>query len=224
MSDVQQSAVRKFEALTYRESKYIVERSKGATKHAALLAAGFTHGFAHNPQRIESPEVLEAIEAYREELKERVVNVGLVDAVELHEQCTDELRGDFGDLYNPIDPMDSRFNPGYKSGELLPIPLWPEWARKGGVEIIDEPNMVHSDDDGGGSWDQKGRRIKVRMVPGGRQKTRELVAKLKSVNALVDQKGPELHLHLHQEITQKLQGALKRQARLVDVTPKDGGK
>ena len=34
----------------------------------------------------------------------------------------------------------------------------------------------------------------------------------------VPDKGGDLHLHLHAEITSKLQGALQREAKLIDVT------
>jgi len=195
--------------LTYRESKYVVERSKGSSRYQALVAAGFNHGLAKNPQFIESPEVLAEIEKYRAELVNRTVEVGLIDSVELLEQFTDELRGELSELY------DYSVNP---AGELRPIKDWPLWARQGGVEVIDEPNLVHSTDGGGSSWDVQGRKITVKLSPGHRAKIKELAMKHKAVDAMVQQKAGDTHnhLHMHAEIVKNLQGAKAREARLIE--------
>lgn len=208
-------APQKLGELTYRESKVVTGIVSGKSEWRSIQDAGFNLFYAKHPNLFEPMERIRA-EVIR--LTAKVIEHGfrecLVTAEEIHEQLTDELRGDIADLYNPVDPTDSRFNPDYKGGELLPIPLWPLWARNGGVEVFDEPNMVHSDDDGGGSWDQKGRKIRVRMSP--RHKPKELAMKHRGVNAMVDQKGPDVHVHLHAEITQRLQGALARKARLIE--------
>ena len=189
--------------LTTREAKYINAVVAGESRSKAARLAGFPQSVIDNPARLESPELLAELERIRVRLVDHAIEKKLVDTEELHERLSDEYRGDIADLYDP------------ETGDLLPIPQWPMWARNGGVEVLDEPNMVHSADEGGSSWDQVGRRIKVKMGP--RSKTAELLAKLKPVAALVEAKtGGDVHLHLHAEITQKLQGALARKQKLID--------
>ncbi len=189
--------------LTYRESKYVKARILGATEGDALRSAGFPEYLALTPSRFPNIDALrEMYEKCKNELALNTIVSGLIDAVEIHEQLTDELRGDIADLYKD-------------DGDLKPVREWPQWARAGGVEVLDEPNIVHSSDGENSSWDVQGRRIKVKM--GSRHKSRELAAKLKGVNALVEQKQGDINLHVHTEqVTAKLQGALKRQARLIE--------
>ena len=217
-------AVGKVQSLTYRESKVVEFVLNGKTEGEALRLAGFGICYSGHPNRFPAIDKIRAeVARLQERVSTEVLELGLVNAVELHEQASDELRGSLSELYNPRDPLDPRFNPSFTAGDLLPIDLWPMWAQQGGVEVLDEPNMVHSDDDGGGSWDQKGRRIKVRMVPGHRLKVREFAAKLKTVNALVEAKSGDVNINIvHAQITQKLQGALARQAKLIEGKAEEG--
>ncbi len=88
---------------------------------------------------------------------------------------------------------------------------WPLWARQGGVEVIDEPNMVHSADGGGGSWDQVGRKLRVRQ--NSRQKTIENAMRHKAVDAMAVQKQ-QVDVNLSVEVNRRLSAALEREAAL----------
>ena len=187
--------------LTYREARYVRERVvNDKTRGQALLAAGFSVPLSKHPDYVETPEMLAEVERLRAELVDAALHLALIDGIEIHQQLTDELRGDIADLYT-------------EAGELKPVKDWPMWARNGGVEVLDEPNMVHSADGGDSSWDQQGRRIKVKM--GSRAKTRELAMRHKGVNAMVSDKGADVHVHLHAEIIERLQGARAREAKLL---------
>ncbi len=204
--------------LTHREARFARARIEGKDERNALLAAGFSYWQAKSPPNIPGIERMRAgVEAMQQVLVAQTIELGLVDAVELHERLSDEYRGDLAELYNPLDPTDPRFNPSYAGGELLPVLLWPMWARNGGVEFVDEPNMVHSDDNGGGSWDQKGRKVKLASKP--RHKTAELLMKHKGVNAMVQEKTGDVHLHVHNQIVEALQEARQRQSRLIEAVP-----
>ncbi len=197
--------------LTYRESKVVRSIVSGLSEYRAILSAGLPEFYAHHPDKFgPMPQIRAAVIRLTDALVQHTLDYGLVDAQELHEQLTDELRGDIAELYDD-------------KGELLPPKDWPMWARQGGVEVIDAPNIVHSSDGENSSWDVSGRKITVRMSP--RHKSRELAAKLRAVNALVEAKtANETHVHIHAEIVEKLQGALGRKAKLIEarnVTPTD---
>ena len=202
-------ALPKFAPLTYRESKYVVERSKGTTKYDALIAAGFTPGIAHNPQRVESAEVIAAIENYRAELAENVVQLGLIDATEIHEYLTDALRAKVSDIRRD-------------NGSFIPTSEWPDiWQRMWEAGDVEVETLTERSSDGAtkdkrGGWDGIGTVTKVKIKFSSRAKLLELAMKHRGVNAMVEAKSPELHLHLHQEITQRLQGALARKQRLIE--------
>ncbi len=167
---------RKVKLLTRKEQRYLAARLRGDSMQDAAKEAGLPPWLARTRSL---PEVEALVEEASIALNEIRFEQCLVDAVELHEQLTDELRGDLADLYT-------------EEGELKPVRDWPLWARQGGVEVLDEPNMVHSADDGGGSWDQVGRRIKIRAVS--RAKTRELAMKHKGVDAMVQQKAGDVNV------------------------------
>lgn len=113
-------------------------------------------------------------------LEQHAVECALIDTAELHEQVTDELRGDIAELYFSIDDIQAHKAKQYEAfcplppvvGSLKPIHDWPMWARNGGVEVIDSADGMT-----------------VRMV--NRHKTRELAAKLRPVNAMI-QSGEKL--------------------------------
>lgn len=189
--------------LTAREARYVTARIQGLSRRQAAKSAGFPDWIQKEPSIIESPEVDSAIEKYTQELVDHALAQGLVDAKEIHEQLTDELRGDLAELYDEND-------------QLRPVKDWPLWARQGGVEIIDEPNMVHSKDGGGSSWDQQGRKKIVRFT--NRSKTRELAMKHKAVNAMV-QANTNIDVNIAvvtAEQARELSAAQKRLARVVE--------
>lgn len=194
-------------SLTYREAKYVAAVIQGESKQQALLKAGFTPSMARVPQVIENDEIKAEIERLRAELVNHALQVGLADAQEIHENLTEELRGDLAELYN-------------ESGQLKPITEWPMWARQGGVEVLDEPNMVHSVDGENSSWDQRGRKIKVRA--GSRAKTKELLMKHVAVNAMVHEKAGDINvLVVTAEKARQVVGARKRLAKVIDIQAPD---
>ncbi len=193
------------EPLTSKERLYVRYRIEGLEKKQAALKAGFSPSMAHNATwRIETPEMLAMIESAQKELTARAVERGLVNSVEILEVLTDEIRGDLADLYSD-------------TGELLPIKEWPLWARQGGVEVTDEPNMVHSADGGGGSWDQVGRKIRIRA--GSRQKTIENAMQHKAVDAKVKQHGDTniVIVTPEQQRQSRLERARQRLTEVIDV-------
>ena len=194
--------------MTYREARYIAERLKGSGMAAAIRKAGLPKWMeTHAGEAIEHGEVKRVLE----ELQARAVNhalaVGLADAIELHEACSDRLRGDVADLYD-------------EAGELKPISEWPWWARNGGVEITDAPNMVPSKDGDSASWDQVGRKKIIKTLP--REKVWEMLGKLKAVDAFKEQSKGDLHVHLHEQerVREKLASARKRRARIIETEAK----
>ncbi len=197
--------------LTYRESKYVVARSKGVSKHQALIACGFSPALAKNPQFIETPEVLAEIEKYKAELVQNTLETGLIDATEIHEYLTDALRARISDIQND----DFSFKP---------LNEWPEiWQRMyeaGDVEVetLTERSSDGATKDKRGGWDEIGTVTKVKLKFSSRVKLLELAMKHKGVNAMVEAKSGDVHqhLHLHTEITAKLQGALTREARMIE--------
>lgn len=195
-------------ALTARERRYAQFRIEGFDKKTSALKAGFGPWIAEKAsQRIESPEILSVIEQAERELTAYAVQQGLMTAEEIHEDLTDILRGDIADLYDEND-------------QLKPKREWPRWARLGGVEIMDEPNMVHSADEGGSSWDQVGRKIKIRA--GSRTKERELLMKHKGVNAMVEQKSGDTNiLIVNADTARKVVSAKKRLEKVIDVKPEE---
>lgn len=188
--------------LTYRQARVVRALVEGTkTKGDILRDCGFPESLALSPSKIITPELQAECDRIQAALVEYQLDHALIDATEILEQLTDEARGDLADLYDD-------------QGEPLPIKQWPLWARLGGVEFVDEPNMVPSGDGEGKSWDQVGRKIRIIGKP--RTKTRELAMKHKGVNAMVEAKSPDLHVHLHAEITEKLQGAMARKERIIE--------
>lgn len=167
--------------LTYRESLVVRHIIEGKPKGEALRLAGFPESVAINPFRVVTPEVQSVIDEMQAALAQYQLDHALIDATEILEQLTDEARGDLADLYDD-------------QGEPLPIKQWPMWARQGGVEFIDEPNMVPSGDGEGKSWDQVGRKIRIIGKP--RTKTRELAMKHKGVNAMVQAPAAQVQVNV----------------------------
>jgi len=186
--------------LTYREALYVNERLKGKNKAAAARAAGFTPGVVNNVGAlIEVGPVKEKLEELQRELVEDTLAVGLADAKELHEYLTEALRADVRDIRND----DGSFKP---QSEWPPI--WGRMCEAGDVEV--ERTFERSKDGGDKSWDAKGTVTKVKLKFTGRAKLIELLMRHKGVNALVESKQPDVHLHLHAEVTQRLADGRKR--------------
>jgi phage terminase small subunit len=167
---------------------------QGRSKSDAARAAGFTPGVVNNAGAlIEVGEVKEELERLQRELVENTLEVGLADAKEIHEYLTEVLRADIRDIRND-------------DGTFKPQSEWPEvWGRlceAGDVEV--ERSYERSKDGGDKSWDEKGTVTKVKLRFTNRAKLIELLMRHKGVNALVESKQPDVHLHLHAELAQKL--------------------
>lgn len=192
-------------SITRREAIYIRARLKGESSEEAKRIAGYPAWMRGGKGgALGHCEAL--VKESKEVLAESVVSESLIDAAEVHEQLTEELRGDIADLYD-------------EAGALLPIKDWPAWARQGGVEIIDAPNMVPSADGDGASWDQVGRKITIKLAS--RTKTRELALKLKAVDGLTKQGGDVTinNIQVTAERQRKVTASRARLARVVDVEP-----
>ncbi len=185
------------------QARYISQRVKGLDRRQALAKAGLPDWWRGDRSPEADPIVAAALEECTTILSEKILTLGLVDAVEIHEQLTDEIRGDLADLYSD-------------TGELLPIKEWPLWARQGGVEVTDEPNMVHSADGGGGSWDQVGRKIRIRA--GSRQKTIENAMSHKAVDAKAAQKqNIDVQVTVSAEEQREMAAMARRRSKVIDV-------
>lgn len=200
--------------LTYREARYIQERLKPeiTTKAEAARNAGFPQWMIHEVNRvIEVGEVAALLQELRSTLAEHAIDVGLIDATEIHQYLTDAIRADWCD----IELDDGTFRP---ISEWPPI--WRQMKEAGDVEIEYESRRSHDgeDKDGLGGWDRDGIVKKVKIKFASRVKLLELAMRHKAVNAMVEQKGADVHLHLHAEMTAKLQAALTREARLIETT------
>jgi phage terminase small subunit len=189
--------------VTYREARYIAERLKGSGMATAIRKAGLPKWMeTHAGEAIEHGEVKRVLEELQARAVNHALSVGLADAIELHEAATERLRGDVADLYD-------------ESGELKPIHEWPLWARQGGVEITDAPNMVPSKDGDSASWDQVGRKKIIKTLP--REKAWEMLGKLKAVDAFKEQqKHGDVNITVvTAERARKVDAALKRMQRVI---------
>jgi phage terminase small subunit len=169
-------------ALTHRESRYVAARVQGQSRYKALLTAGFSSWIARVPQQFETPEIREVVELATKELVDRTIEEGLVDALELHQYVTDAIRAD------PADILNDDFT--FKPMSEWPL-IWRQLYEGGDLEIKFDSVRSHDgeDKDGAGGWDHKGKVISVKIKFAKRSEFLKLAAQLKSVDALVSQRG-----------------------------------
>lgn len=200
--------------MTYREARYVQARINGACEYDALRGAGFTHHLAAHPARIVTDEMREEVARLQAELVKHTLDVGLIDAQEIHEYLSDALRANVRDILN--DDMT------YK-----PLSQWPEiWQRMyEGGDLDIETKSVRSHDgedkDGKGGWDNTGTVItKVKCRFPRKAELLKLTMMHKGVNAMVEQKQGDVNIMVvTAETARKVIGAKKRLAKVIDVTP-----
>jgi len=211
-SDIPAVARRK---LTYREARYVAARINGDDMVHAGRKAGFSEWLCRIAgSAIEKGAVAEALNEAQEILANHALANGLIDATEIHEYLTDAIRARMSDIRND----DHTFKPRSEWPEI-----WDRMEEAGDVDVEYEKVRSHDGEDteGLGGWETGSKVVvKVKLKFASRVKLLELAMKHKAVNAMVEQKsGGDLHLHVHSEITAKLQGALQREAKLIDVKP-----
>lgn len=188
----------------------VIERMvHGDIPRIACVKSGLPY---YNPERWVTPEMLAEVERIKAELTEQAREKCLADAGEIHEFLSDAFRARMSDIRND----DHTYKPRSEWPEI-----WDRLEESGEVEVTYESERSHDgeDTDGLGGWEKTGRTVeKVKLKFGSKVKLLELLMKHVAVRAIQQEKGPELHLHLHQEVTAKLQGALKREARMIETT------
>lgn len=202
--------------LTHKESKYIAARINGKTEKDALIAAGFSKWIAHTPGQLAGIEKMRAeVEKYTAELVANTIEEGLIDATEIHEYLSEALRARISDIQND----DFTFKP---------LNEWPDiWQRMYEAGDVSVEKLYDRSNDGAtkdkrGGWDETGTVTQIKLKFSSRVKMLELAMKHRGVNAMVQEKTGDTHIHLHAEITAKLQSALARKSQLPEarnVTP-----
>ena len=199
---------------THREIKYMSRIVfDDMTPRQALFAIGFGVGIAEHPERFVRPEMIAEMARMQADLVSAVRERGLITATEILEHLTDEIRLDRREFLRP-------------DGGPKPLNQLPEAAGRliDGFDFEEEIESVRSHDgedtEGRGGWESGNkivRKTKLKLTP--RAKLLELAMKHRGVNAMVESKSPDVHVHLHAEITSRLQGALaRRESRLIETT------
>lgn len=199
---------------THREQKFMNKVVfEDMSPRAALLSLGFSVAVAERPSLFVSAAMVAEMERMRTDLVLSARERGLIDAVEILEVLTDSIRFDRRSIRKP-------------DGSFKPRDEWPEIAGRilEGDDCEEEVESVRSHDgedtEGRGGWESGAivRKSKIKFTSPA--KLLELAMKHKGVDAMVQQKNEtHNHLHLHAEVTAKLQGALAREQKLIDVTP-----
>jgi hypothetical protein len=200
---------RKLKLITRKEQRYLSARLRGDSQQDALRFAGLPSWMRTR----ELPQVEALVAEATIALNEIRYEQCLIDAAEIHEYLTDAIRANWSDIEND-------------DGTFKPLSEWPEiWQRmkeKGDVEVETESVRSHDGEDteGRGGWESSGKTVrKVKIAFASKVKLIELAMKHKAVDAMVQQKQGDTHLHLHAEVTSRLQGALSREQKLIDVKP-----
>ncbi len=204
------------EPLTNREAKLVAHLLTGMSEAQAFKAVGFP-AFYHD-----HPSYFPAIDAIRSEvarlsaiLVQKTLDLGLVNAVEIHEYLTDAIRAQLSDI------MNDDFS--YKPLSEWPV-IWQRMYENGDVSVETEYQRSSDGKDGEkrGGWDPRSKVTITRVKFSPRVKFIELAMKHKGVNAMVQEKSGDLHLHIHESITAKLQSAIKRKEAIEEarnITP-----
>jgi phage terminase small subunit len=202
--------------LTYREARYVAARINGLDMTNAARKAGFSESVCLQAgARIETGVVEAALHEAQEILANHALAEGLIDAAEIHEYLTDALRARMSDIRND----DHSFKPRSEWPEI-----WDRLEEGGEVEISYEHERSHDgkDEDKRGGWDTVGKVLDVKCKFPSKVKLLELAMKHKGVDAMVQQKGTEVNvLVVSAEKARQVQGARKRLAKVVDVTPEN---
>ena len=198
--------------ITYREARYIASRLNGDDMQTAVLKSGLPKWMARLPgQYVENGEVLEKLQELQARMAEHALQVGLIDAIEIHEYLSDALRADMRDIRND-------------DGSFKPQSEWPEiWGRMmeaGDVEVEYASERSHdgATKDKAGGWDVKGQVQKVKLKFASRVKLMELAMKHKGVDAMVQQKQGDVNVVVvTAERAREVSAAKKRLERVIPV-------
>src|SRR5687768_6818991 len=112
--------------LTYRDAKYVAARINGKSEQQALLSAGFSPSLAASPKYVVTDEMRQEVARLQAELVKNQLEVGLIDAQEVHQYLSDAVRADMRDIRNE----DGSFKP---QSEWPPI--WGQLMEAGEVEV-----------------------------------------------------------------------------------------
>ena len=197
----------KLRLLTRKEQRYVAARLRGETQIESARFAGLPTWMAKTRNM---PEVEALVDEATQALAEVRFEQCLIDATEIHEYLTDAIRARMSDIRND----DHTFKPRSQWPDI-----WDRLEEAGDVEVEYESVRSHDGEDteGRGGWETGGVVRKVKFKFASRTKLLELAMKHKGVDAMVQQKaGGDVHLHLHAEITSRLQGALAREQRIID--------
>ncbi len=198
-------------ALTYKERRIVQGIIGGLSERQAIKAAGFSEAMASHPSWIITNEMRQLVEEGNRALTLRAYENGLISATEIHEYLTDAIRADWCDIEND-------------DGTYRPISEWPliwrQMKEAGDIEVEYESHRSHDGEDkqGLGGWDQDGIVRKVKIKFASRVKLIELAMKHKGVDAMAAQRQ-DVDVHVHGQVTAKLQAALARESKIIDVTP-----
>ena len=200
-------------AITYREARYIAARLNGDDMQTAVLKSGLPRWMANIPgQSVENGEVLAKLQELQARMAEHALQVGLINAVEIHEYLSDALRADMRDIRND-------------DGSFKPQSEWPDiWGRMmeaGDVEVEYASERSHdgATKDKAGGWDVKGQVQKVKLKFASRVKLMELAMKHKGVDAMVQQKQGDVNVVVvTAERAREVSAAKKRLERVIPVS------
>lgn len=173
--------------MTFRESRYVAARLRGLTKTAAALECGFSPSVANCAGSIvETDEIRAEVARLQAELVANTLEVGLIDAKEIHEYLTDALRADMRDIRN-------------EDGSFKPQSEWPEiWGRmmEAGDCEVETESVSAANEDGSVITNNVVRKVKIKTAS--RVKLLELAMKHKGVNALaqVDEKPANVTINV----------------------------
>lgn len=205
----------KLPTLTYRESKVVTALIDGKTEAEAFRLAGFGEFYATHANKFPAIEAIRnQVALLTDKLVEHAFEEALVDAGEIHDYLTRAVRADMRDIRND----DGSFKP---QNEWPPI--WGQMMEAGDCEIekLFERSQDGEEKGKRGGWDQIGTVTKVKLKFGSKVKYLELAMKHKGVNAMVQEKTGDVHLHLQAEITEKLQAAMRRKERVIEAIPQN---
>ena len=203
-------------SITHREARYIQERLAGKSAYEAARAAGFSHWLAKVPgQWIEKGEVKAEIERLQAELVQHTLDVGLIDAAEIHDYLTEAIRADMRDIRNE--------DGSYKPQSEWP-PIWGRMMEAGDCEIEYESVRSYDGEDteGRGGWETGGVVRKVKLKFSSRAKLLELAMRHKGVNAMAEQKQGDINIVVvTAEKARQVAAAKKRLAKVIDIKPEE---
>lgn len=210
--------------LRYRKSLVIRAMVQGATFHDALKAGGWGDWAARNPGAWlrDHPDVAEKLDKINAEIIAEA-QVEALDVLVALVQQAQRLEAMLGYSHRWTEIYDA-------NGSMKPVNEWPEWASHMVSEIETKELFAYSKDgsvEGSSSaWDKIGEAKKIKReetlkIEKELRETWKEIGRHTQVKAFPvpgDKIGEGLS-DIANAITAKLQGALAREKRVIDVTP-----